>query len=369
MAAEADPALQALFLPFDSGALQWPADGAALFLRARDGWPLHAYTRPALDCTQPFKPAADALQRSGLTLVDEDEVAAGRYGLVLVLPPRQRDESRALFARALSLLRPGGVVVASMPNDEGARTGEADLARLAGPLGVVTKHHCRVFWSRPLAGAADPSLQAEWARLDAPRMIAAAEVPGGRFLSRPGVFAWDRVDPASILLAAHLPRDLAGQGADLGAGWGFLSAHVLAHSPAVAALDLFEADARALALARSNLAALSTTAALGFHWHDVTMGLPRQYDFLVSNPPFHALGRGERPDVGRAFIAAAAAALKPGGRFWLVANRHLPYEAVLDASFGAVETIAQQGGFKVVAARKAAAQQAAPSPPARRRTR
>jgi len=77
-------------------------------------------------------------------------------------------------------------------------------------------------------------------------------------------------------------------------------------------------------------------------------------DVIVCNPPFHALGRGDRPDIGRAFIAAAANALKPGGRLWLVANRHLPYEHALGEGFPQVETLAQNGGFKIVEATKVA---------------
>ena len=45
-------------------------------------------------------------------------------------------------------------------------------------------------------------------------------------------------------------------------------------------------------------------------------------------------------------------ALKPGGRLWLVANRHLPYEQVLNASFGDVRAVAERDGFKVIAAVK-----------------
>jgi 16S rRNA (guanine1207-N2)-methyltransferase len=47
--------------------------------------------------------------------------------------------------------------------------------------------------------------------------------------------------------------------------------------------------------------------------------------------------------------------LQPGGRLYLVANRHLPYEAVLDASFGSVRMLAQREGFKVVEATRLAA--------------
>ena len=70
---------------------------------------------------------------------------------------------------------------------------------------------------------------------------------------------------------------------------------------------------------------------------------------------FLALGRGDRPDIGRAFIAAAANALKPGGRLWLVANRHLPYEHALGEGFPQVETLVQNGGFKIVQGEKARA--------------
>ncbi len=336
-----DPALDALMLPFASGQLAWPAAGA-LFLRARPGVALHTHAPRSLACEQSFRPEHDALQRASFSARPS---GTDRFPLVLLLPPRQRDEARALMAQALARTLPGGRIVAAMPNDAGARSGQADFEALLGSATVQSKHKCRVFHAG--VDGADPALAAAWAALDAPRRIL-----DGRYASRPGVFAWDRVDPASALLARHLPASLAGHGADLGAGWGYLSIQVLERCPRVTALDLVEAELRALDCARDNLATYAPRVALEFLWHDVTAGLPRRYDFIVSNPPFHALRGEPRPEIGRAFIAAAADALRPGGELWLVANRQLPYEEALASRFGQLREVAQAGGFKVVHAVK-----------------
>lgn len=337
-----DPALETLLWPFIAGRLEWPQRGG-LFLRARDGWPLRQRAWPGLVCEQTFKPDAGALARAGFEVNSEPNVGTRKFPLVMVLPPRQRDEARALLARAIDATEAGGRVICAMSNNEGAKSGEADLRRLAGSLEVASKNKCRVFWTDPLGDSIDHALLAEWRELDAVRPI-----EGGRFVSRPGVFAWDRIDIASALLAKHLPDDLAGHAADLGAGFGYLSVELLTRCAQIRALDLYEAERRALDLARTNLASFADRAALRFHWHDVTEGLLSSYDVIVTNPPFHAQRGIDRPDIGRRFIAAAAAALNPGGRLWLVANRHLAYEGVLTQEFARVRTVAQAHGFKII---------------------
>ena len=164
--------------------------------------------------------------------------------------------------------------------------------------------------------------------------------------------AWDRIDPASALLAEHLPADLAGRAADLGAGYGYLSRELLERCPKITALDLYEAEQRALALAELNLAPPPRALPLRFLWRDVTAGIEPGYDVIISNPPFHTPSRADRPDIGQRFIAVAAQALRPGGRLYVVANRHLPYEHTLNDSFGAVRVVAERDGFKLVEAVK-----------------
>lgn len=341
-----DAVLDALFLPCSDGPLRLPADGSVLFLRARDGFRLREVAQPGWLCEQSFKPFADALARSGFTIGEAAPDA--RFKLVVVLPPRQREEARALFARAALHADGGGIVLACVPNAEGAKSAQADLAALLGNVEHLSKHKCRVFWGESQLSSRSTPLLESWLMLDQPRPNAAG------YFSRPGLFAWDRVDTASELLAAHLPDDLHGRVADFGAGYGYLATQLVAHCPQITALDLYEAEARALEPARLNVEQAmrehGRMLSVGFHWHDITTGVARGYDAVVSNPPFHQ-GRADLPELGRAFITQAAHALLPHGRLWLVANRHLPYEATLAAYFEQVRTVAMQDGFKVFEAR------------------
>ena len=344
MPASKDPVLDALLHPFREGVLGHAAD--TLFMNARAAADLPALARD-WTCVQSFKPLTAALARDGLAASAELPPEAATFSRVLLPLPRQRDQARACMVRGLRRLAPGGVLVTSQANEAGARSAGADLARLAAPLASASKHHCRITWTLPESQRIDVALEDEWLVQAQARLV-----PGTHWLAQPGVFARDRIDAGSALLATHLPLDLAGAAADLGAGWGFLSATLLQRCPGITSLDAFEADADALALARRNLEPAAAGRALRLHWHDVAAGLPRSFDVIVSNPPFHAGGEEDR-QLGQAFIAAAARAIRPGGRFWLVANRHLPYESALSAGFAQVREVARAEGFKVIEARAA----------------
>lgn len=341
-----DAVLDALFLPCSDGPLRLPADGSVLFLRARDGYRLREIAQPGWLCEQSFKPFADALARSGFTLGEAAPDA--RFKLVVVLPPRQREEARTLFARAALHADGGGIVLACVPNAEGAKSAQADLAALLGKVGHLSKHKCRAFWGVSHSSSRSAPLLETWLTMDQPQPNAAG------YFSRPGLFAWDRVDTASELLAEYLPDDLHGQVADFGAGYGYLATQIIKCCPHITALDLYEAEARALGPARLNveraIGESERELAFAVQWHDLTVGIDRRYDAIVSNPPFHQ-GRADLPELGRAFIVRAAEALVPQGRLWLVANRHLPYESTLAAHFEQVRTVVMEEGFKVIEAR------------------
>ena len=84
---------------------------------------------------------------------------------------------------------------------------------------------------------------------------------------------------------------------------------------------------------RLNLAGISQSIARNFFWIDLlSEPVERRYDAIVMNPPFHR-SRAAEPEIGAGMIRAAAKALKPGGRLFMVANRQLPYEPILSAAF------------------------------------
>lgn len=336
----------AMFAPFDAGELALDGSDRVLVLGAREAQAWRHRAGAAWRCEQTFMPWAQALARAGLAVAEA--VDGIDFDIVLVFASRSRERSRALYARAARLVREGGAIVAVQANDQGARSAQADLQMLLGPLRHASRSKCRVFWRILDCATLDGRRLAEWAGL-----ADVCTILGGRYWSRPGLFAWDRIDAASALLAGHLPPTLAGRVADLGAGYGYLASQVLDRCAGVNAIDLYEAEALAREPALRNLETAmngrTARAAAEFLWHDVTQGLPRRYDAIVSNPPFHE-GRADQPELGRAFIEAAADALESHGELWLVANRHLPYEPTLARRFGDVRSVVERDGFKVLAA-------------------
>jgi 16S rRNA (guanine1207-N2)-methyltransferase len=268
-----------------------------------------------------------------------EDLSENSLDAATVLAPPGTVERRYVLAQILRALGPGGRMIALAPKDRGG----ARLAKELTTFGCAAadqprRHHriCRT--DRP----SEPAGIAEAIDEGGPR-----HVDNLALCTQPGIFSWDRLDPGTALLLANLPP-LKGRGADLGCGLGILARAVLA-SEAVTAMTLVEIDRRAVEMARRNVADPRATIL----WADIrTPGLvPGNLDFVVMNPPFHE-GGAEDQALGRAFVARAAEVLRPGGTLWLVANAHLPYEAVLQAAFRSVAVTVQPNGYRVYEARR-----------------
>jgi len=257
----------------------------------------------------------------------------------VILAPGGVLERDHVLAQALRVLKPGAPLLAFAPKDKGGGRLKKTLEGFGCTVAEdARKHHRFCHVKRP----ADP------VGLDAAIVAGAPRhLQGLGVWTQPGVFSWDRIDAGSAALIERLPP-LAGQGADLGCGIGLLAQQILA-APAVTALTCIDIDRRATDCAEHNLDDPRATVL----WADVRRldAPPTGLDFVVMNPPFHDGGSEDR-ELGVAFIRAAAAMLKPGGVCWLVANRHLPYEAPLAAAFRSAEVRADAGGYKIFEARR-----------------
>jgi len=282
-----------------------------------------------------------AVQVSPIILGSEDlaAMADNSADQALILAPGGTLERDYVIAQALRVVRPGAPLTVFAPKDKGG----SRLKKVLEAFGCAVsedarKHHRFCHTVRP----------------DAPQGVAAAIAAGSPVLlpdlglwSQPGVFSWDRIDPGSLRLLELLPK-LAGKGADLGCGIGVLAVRVLASS-AVTALACIDIDRRAVACAEHNL----NDPRAKVVWADARRRDDdhSSLDFVVMNPPFHDGGSEDRA-LGVAFVQTAAALLHRGGLCWIVANRHLPYEAPLATAFAEVAVRADAGGYKIFEARK-----------------
>jgi 16S rRNA (guanine1207-N2)-methyltransferase len=287
-----------------------------------------------------FDPPAEATQTSplipGSTALEE--IAPGSVDLAVIHAPPGALERRAVLAHALRALKPGGRIDAIAPKDKGGSRLKKELESFGlAVLDEPKTHHrrCRASVDGPLTGL-DEAIEAGALR----------QVHETGLWSRPGVFAWDRIDAGTLMLAVLLPP-MKGAGADLGCGLGVLSEAVLT-SPAVTRLTGIDLDRRAVEAARLNVPDPRAT----FDWADArTLPGSGDLDFVVMNPPFHDGGQEDRR-LGQAFVRKAAEMLRKGGVLWMVANRHLPYEAELNEAFKRVRMVADTGGYKVFEAVK-----------------
>ena len=296
------------------------------------------YGQPPRDVVEP---PAGARQLSPLIPGSAalEALKPGSLNEAVILAPPGTVERRAVIAQVLRALSDGGRLTVAAPKEKGGSRLKKELTAFGCEVAEDARRHHRICVCRK--PASPTGLDAAIAE-GAPRLHA-----GMGLWTWPGVFSWDRIDPGSAALVKELPL-LAGKGADLGSGIGFLARAILP-SPKVESLALVDIDRRAVEASKRNV----VDDRASFHWADVrSSGIePGSLDFVVMNPPFHDGGTEDRL-LGQTFIRQAAAMLRKGGTLWLVANRHLPYEAVLDEAFKSWTPHGDTGAYKVIEARK-----------------
>jgi 16S rRNA (guanine1207-N2)-methyltransferase len=130
-----------------------------------------------------------------------------------------------------------------------------------------------------------------------------------------GVFSASRVDPGTAILLRRCPPPPRGELLDLGCGYGPIAVTLASRSPAatVWAVDVNE---RAVALVRENVARLGLPNVRPVTPDGVPDGV--RFAGIWSNPPIR-IGKDALHDL----LVRWLGRLDPGGRAWLVVQKHL----------------------------------------------
>lgn len=167
--------------------------------------------------------------------------------------------------------------------------------------------------------------------------------------SKPGLYGWNKIDKGSELLISVLPdilEELPGKPqsvVDIGCGYGylsikarqFLSARFVATDNNVAAVDM----------CKKNFSRYKVDGEVVLA--DCAQGINHHFDLVLCNPPFHQ-GFSVEGDLTQRFIGAAKRLLAKGGAAVFVVNSFIPLERKAQSFFSAVETIANNGSFKIL---------------------
>ena len=329
----------ALSLAFDRGIVGEPNDDTWSFVNASPLPDLEPQWKQVLLCEQDFRSDHLALKKAGYRTSDEVLSVNDFQGAIFLLG-RSRKWNEHKIARIWNRLPIGGRLIVVGAKNSGIASIRKWFAGHHTLEDSFSKFHSIVFWADKTAASKLPEfdIARKW---------------NGYHLQE-GSFSAEGADPASQLLVEYFDDRIKGTIADLGAGWGYLSAELLKRSSRVEHIDLFEADRQSLELATQNVKAIDALAETKItgNWIDVPSEFPRKsYHWVIMNPPFH-IGRQTVPELGNRFIEVAASTLPAGGRLLMVANRNLPYEHTLNTSFRKVELLAARDGFKVYEASK-----------------
>jgi 16S rRNA (guanine1207-N2)-methyltransferase len=169
-------------------------------------------------------------------------------------------------------------------------------------------------------------------------------------VSKPGVFAWDRLDGGTVALIATMQIGERDRVLDLGCGSG-LAGLIAAQRATSGSVTMVDADIRAVESSRRTLVANGVRNAEAMASDCAAAVSDRKFTVVITNPPFHQ-GVGVDFDVAYQFVVDAARVLEPRGRLFLVANRHLRYADVIHKSFGNSTTVYADNHFHVLSAVK-----------------
>lgn len=262
--------------------------------------------------------------------------------LLLLYWPKAKLEAQYLLAMLLAKLPSPCEVIVVGEN----RSGVKSIEKMFAPYGTINKYdsarRCSFYWGECHKPVAPFNLE-QWFK----SYTVNYQQHTLTIQSLPGVFSHGEFDLGSQLLLDTLPA-LQGKVLDFGCGAGVLGCVMATLNPEI---ELEMCDISALAI-QSSQATLSANGLNGRVFaSDVYSDTDSNYDFIITNPPFHS-GLDTSYQATETLLQHAPHHLAPSGQLFLVANSFLKYPPIIEQAFSNCSTLNKTKKFSIYHAKK-----------------
>ncbi|WP_083610016.1 methyltransferase [Neptunomonas phycophila] len=268
-------------------------------------------------------------------------LAPGSYDQIYLRIPKEKALAHYLINTASRLLAPTGSLILSGLKQEGIK-GFFDRADTAGAQTERWKLD-KETWAAAITFTQPITLDDK----DYTALRPAVADTSFSFISKPGVYGWNKIDQGSQLLIEHL-CDIIGQSQpqsalDIGCGYGYLSLH----TGKMLSIPVTATDTNAAAIECCTANATQSNVNISAVADDCARHIDSVFDLVVCNPPFHS-GFGVESQLTDRFLASAAQHLTPDGQAIFVTNLHIGIEKKAADYFSIVDTPVQTNHFKLI---------------------
>ena len=262
--------------------------------------------------------------------------------MILLYWPKAKAEAEYLLTMLLAKLGKDTEIVVVGEN----RSGVKSIEKMFADFGPISKfdsaRRCSFYWGQCTESVPNFTLQEWFKEFQVQFKEHTIEVR-----SLPGVFSHGEFDKGSELLLQTLPN-LRGHVLDFGCGAGVLGSVMKTLNPKIH-LDMVDISALAIASSIETLKANNLEG--NVFVSDVYSDTKEKYQFIISNPPFHA-GLKTHYSSTEELLEKAPKHLTYQGQLILVANSFLQYPPIIEKSFGECLTLARNNKFKIYSAQK-----------------
>ncbi|RJX74464.1 16S rRNA (guanine(1207)-N(2))-methyltransferase RsmC [Vibrio sinensis] len=262
--------------------------------------------------------------------------------MLLLYWPKAKAEAEYLLAMLMAKLGKNTEIVVIGEN----RSGVKSIEKMFNAYGPIKKYdsarRCSFYWGQCIEEAPAFNINDWFKSYEVTYRDTSLIIK-----SLPGVFSHGEFDIGSRLLLDTLP-ELNGKTLDFGCGAGVIGA-VMASLNENIELEMCDISALAVASSQATLAANNLTGRV--FASDVYSDTANNYEFIVSNPPFHS-GLDTSYSATETLLAEAPQYLTNNGQLFIVANSFLKYPPIIEASFGQCDTLSKTSKFTIYHATK-----------------